>query len=829
MCDQSAMKDLKNKGLLWGLVCVLVFFCGQVSVAQSNPNSIQLTTTVDQSVSFTINSSQNPGVIYLDNATASFVSSGNDQYVITVTPNAGYTGMIDFVVQYYQRIFFPPFFLTKNTSVHIQVANGLIVSQADFVVIDSAASYMINAIANDTTAASGFRLNSIAMAQYGTASVYDDQTVEYTAGSQEVEMDFVLYTTTNDAGGHGFSTIYLVRAQDSPATQGTLRFTIGNTETQVVKLPLEGFDLTSGASLGVVDDVADGMVYVYTPNANVVGIDSLLFTDPTGLTRTVIMEMKDYATLPLAVDDEVYTAKNTSVTFDAWANDNITGNVYLEWSSSELTAQGDGVFTFDPPANFEGLLSYSYVIDNGLALHEASIDIFVGDQAPRQDIAYHFSTPEDNALVLDYDVPSDGYSITISQGPSYGFAMAYDASTTVSISCGDVSGKAFVIYTPNAGFVGQDSMVLTHCAANGNCVDYAVAIDVYGYTGTDCKCVVDCVWSGDTDRDGSVSVRDILPIARAMAYGGEGRPEIDYGRWEAQSAEDWDMYLPSGVNYKHIDADGDGIISADDAQVVDARYSDVHTLVPTDLLDFKDYPLLLLPQTTSVDSGDLLVIDIVLGTPQYPVENLQGLALGFTINPGFADSSSLNIQFYEDSWFAGNGNTLQMFQSPFDGRAEAAFGKANGNNGNGYGIIGQLSFIVEDEAEGFKDNGLSLTKQIRVTTDDVVITDEDGKMYSLPVTQTSVSLNIDRKRQVVSNEDVVLFPNPTSDRLNIYLNGGHSFDQVLVYDMMGRLQESLQVGTTRGYDLPVDHLVPGIYIVQLVTSDGPVSRKFVKK
>lgn len=811
----------------FGLIAVLALYSA-MTLAQSNPSVLDLTTITDTPVSFTVNSSSQPGVS-IDPADGSVVllSANGDSYEIQFTPTAGFTGEVVFVVRYYSSIPFPPFFAQHNILVTVLVGDAIIEAADDYVVVGPASTYIVEPLVNDTSSAPGLRLEHVAISQYGDATVTGSTTLEYTVPVDDRELDYVIYTTTDDVGGHGYATVYFARSAVNPDPTGDLSFTIGNTEKQVVKLPDTQFTLSSGANLGSVDYRADGMVIEYTPNTNVVGQDTLLFSNTAGISRTVYITINDYATLPLVIDDVVHTTVNSSITFDAFANDNMVGNVVLDSYSSELTNDSLGIFSYTPPVGFFGLKEFYYTVDDGFGFHEAKVSVFIGDQEPRDDIAYAFSTPKDNLLVLDYEVDVEGYSLAIQSGPLHGSAAAYNNAQIYSTLCGDVSATAYVIYHPQNGYVGEDSLTITYCTASGVCKDYDIAIEVYDFVGSDCKCLVDCVWEGDANNDGRISVRDVLPIARAMGQGGLSRNDIDYGTWEAQSMEDWDMYLPDGTNYKHADTDGNGVITASDVDVVATRYDDVHTLVPTDLLDYKQYPLLLIPQFTTVDSGDLVVFDIVLGSSQYPVQDLQGLAFGLNINAGLADSASMEIFFFEDSWFAANGNILQLDKTPKDGRIEAALGKANGNNGNGYGVVGQLSFIVEDEAEGFKDNGLSDTRQVRVTTEDVMIEDEQGRQYLLPSTQSSVTLRLDRSKDALKPSDLILFPNPVEDRLRMHLNGGHKMHEVAVYDAVGARLMRMSVNDN-GHTIDVQNLMQGVYILEAQTDGGVISQKFIK-
>ena len=816
------------KSLLTLFACALLGFNVQ---AQNNPDQLFFNAFTNQPMTFDVNSAQQVNIINANNCSAIPISASGNIHTIEFTPNLDFTGLADLQVQYFKSIPFPPFLRAEFIEVFVTVDNGIVTTLDAYIKLDSSNAYTIFPLLNDTSTAPGLRLQDIAQVQSGSISSLDSQSFQYNVLDPSVELDKIIYISTDDIGTKGKGFVYLAREEVNPSATGELSFTISNTETQIIKLPTEGFSIAgSSPQHGSLSDELLGMVWSYTPSTNGAEVDTFTMSNSAGVSRDVIVYIKDYSHIQLAMDDDVYTATNSAVTFDAFANDNIVGNVILDWHSTELVHDSAGIFTYTPPTDFIGVKTFAYILDNGFGLHEAEVEIYIGNIAPRTDIDYRFSTPKNTALVLNYKVPLEDYSLAVLQSPNSGFADAYDENTIVSVDCQDITGKAFIVYSPNQNFVGTDSLHIQYCTPNGDCQDYHFEVEVYENSDPNCtRCQLDCVWEGDTNQDGRVSVRDILPIAKAMGYGGEIRSNINYGHWEAQSAQDWDMSLEDGSNLKHIDTNGDGFITDDDLDEVDARYNDVHELVPTDVLAFKEFPFYLVPHSTEVDSGDLMVVDIMLGTPSAEVEDLHGFAFGISVNSGFVDSASMKLEFFEDSWFAGNGNILQMTQTPRDGRFEAAVAKSNGNNANGFGLVAQLSFIIEDVAEGFKDSGLSTTRQIKLFTEDVIIEDKFGKQFKLQDDQANVTLNLKRDKKALSNDDLVLYPSPASDLLNIHLNGGRLFSKVEVFDVLGQRILSNASDTGNHKTLPVGDLTSGIYIVQVQTSEGMISKSFMKK
>lgn len=80
---------------------------------------------------------------------------------------------------------------------------------------------------------------------------------------------------------------------------------------------------------------------------------------------------------------------------------------------------------------------------------------------------------------------------------------------------------------------------------------------------------------------------------------------------------------------------------------------------------------------------------------------------------------------------------------------------------------------------------------------------------------------------------VALFPNPTSDVLNVDFVFGQSFDaqvQVYVTDMTGKTMQQLQWTATNGKQrqtLDVSQFAPGIYMLHMISGEERVTQKFV--
>jgi hypothetical protein len=85
------------------------------------------------------------------------------------------------------------------------------------------------------------------------------------------------------------------------------------------------------------------------------------------------------------------------------------------------------------------------------------------------------------------------------------------------------------------------------------------------------------VWPGDTDNNGHVEKWDIFPIA--MYWKTKGEPRVNASRrWVAQSAIPWKLRYAT-----YADANGDGIVNAEDVLVVGLNWCKTHGDCPGSL------------------------------------------------------------------------------------------------------------------------------------------------------------------------------------------------------------------------------------------------------
>jgi len=82
------------------------------------------------------------------------------------------------------------------------------------------------------------------------------------------------------------------------------------------------------------------------------------------------------------------------------------------------------------------------------------------------------------------------------------------------------------------------------------------------------------VWPGDYNYDGTVDQYDLLYVNLALGNTGQNRPNATTD-WQGQPAQDWSSVI-EGVNGKHQDGNGDGVVDINDCQIVEDNFGSIH-------------------------------------------------------------------------------------------------------------------------------------------------------------------------------------------------------------------------------------------------------------
>ena len=328
--------------------------------------------------------------------------------------------------------------------------------------------------------------------------------------------------------------------------------------------------------------------------------------------------------------------------------------------------------------------------------------------------------------------------------------------------------------------------------------------------------------------DGIVNVEDLLPLGLRMGEIGEQRSEADLNTWYGQFSQDWQAQLNSGeINLKHLDTDGDSIVTANDTMAISKFYGRTHDLTPKSIPNFKHK--IRLRGTITANPGDVIELDLLMGDENNPAFDVYGFTFPFEYNPEFFVPESVNISFDRGTWLSYNSPFLKLSHNDKDGLIESAFTRTTGVAANGYGRIGSTRVVVVADVVGFRPDQEEI--EVPIGGGIATVTNSAGESFGALVEGTTIKIKLVKdgaeEDLPISADQLKLYPNPITDGLlNVHLNGMNEFERAVVYNLTG--QQILDTGAmlSNHAQLDVRDLDNGMYFVSVYTEEGIINKKF---
>ncbi|MEO0790722.1 MAG: T9SS type A sorting domain-containing protein, partial [Bacteroidota bacterium] len=588
----------------------------------------------------------------------------------------------------------------------------------------------------------------------------------------------------------------------------------------------ENFDLVTPPQHGTYDDSPE--VPLYIADGSFVGEDYLVFEDQQGEQLTFEVTVLDLINNAFAVEDQYNTIANAPILLRPLYNDfygNLAGCVSFglpTYGTLEPTANPSQV-TYHPPVGWTGIdrIEYTSYPPGCVGDPETeTIYILVSNFEPELE-EVELTISAGGQVPITYDIPVDASANwTVVSDPLLGSVSSVDGH---------------LVYTaPDQA--GTDQLSINYCLTDGSTTDCLVSktvlVNLQVNTANGPVCEEDCVWPGDANADGVVDLGDMLTIGRHMGTYGIARDGEDPLVWCPQSSADWGESAANGADLKHADTDGNRFIDHRDTTMVRQNLGLAHQVRPQlPLLESFDVQLM---GDIFAESGEVVALDIVIGgeiTSGYVgTEDIYGFRLPFEYDPEFIDPSTISVEFDAQAWTSYDSPVMFMTNG-VEGMFEAAYSRTNGLPTSGLGIVGTM-YVGTEDIYGFRPDG-----------DPVTVTIGGGKATAMTGAGFLGSVNIQpfeltilppaeveedlsqAEIQAELAEDLLTYPNPTANRLNIHLNGGREFSELLVTDLHGRAiiaQEGLQ---TNHFVLDLSTVPNGIYSLRLTTDEGVVTRK----
>lgn len=794
-------------------------FADPVQVSIRNSGS----SFVDQFPAFTGYSYQVIDVsnIQVGNASLLEGTSANTLKLVFI-PTSGAVGFTDVIITYYS-LTTPMHPVTK--SYRFFVANEVVITGNDQYLVDAnAIGVPFNVLSNDSISNGILTLTAVSVSNAGEAVINaTSDAILFSPDSDFLGDTWIQYIACDSAGNCSQGNVHIL-VRDS-TTQDHVVFSkfLLNTEALDILTPFEDFEIEIEPSYGTLS-VSSSIGWIYTPDAGYVGKDTFKLDLEGLVSRQYEISVYQKSNNIHARNDKFYVRPGLSVTFNVLNNDLLDYSLSSNTNPTKgtLSTIGNGSFTYTPNTGYRGIDKFSYTtcFQDTVYCETATVLIHVTDLEPDNQFSYQLQTSKDLPLLIDYPIDYTDFSYIISDEPENGSLVFYEGLQQINLPCDTLERYNMIVYEPSAGYTGVDHFEYYYCIQPSNlCYLVKVDVNVIDHPATEnCPCTVGCVWPGDTDRNGRVDMSDLLTLGNKLGKAGPYRDYINPDVWFGQHASPWNSDGNNTVQF--IDANGDGTITADDVNLISDHYYQTHDVVVKDVQQKLPFQFSIIPVQYSLDSGDVVILDIAFGNANFPVLDLKGAKFSVNIPAFMMDSASVTLDFHPNSWLAEGSPFISLGKVPWNGRIDGGFARANGNGASGYGVIGTITFIIVDDIEGFKmSNGLI---KIPITLEAGTAMDSEGTLFD--VEGDEFILTFDPNESNRNKYNLVVYPNPATDIVDIYINGKTSMESIQILDPQGRQVKSFDGLELKHHQIDVSSLPVGLYYIRLNHTEGVISQ-----
>ena len=453
------------------------------------------------------------------------------------------------------------------------------------------------------------------------------------------------------------------------------------------------------------------------------------------------------------------------------------------------------------------------------------------------------------------------FGLTVSQLKANENLVTCDAYFTYEVYDGPIPGMGGITFFNQASgdytdiawdlgdgnFSNSNSNSLDHFYATDGVYNVCLTVwDDQGCLSTFCGDVIvgtlsdicnltDCVFPGDANKDGEANFYDLLDLGVGNGLAGPQRPSATT-EWVGQLAPDWPQETVEGVNYKHLDCDGNGIIDNDDALAITTNYTPMNAPNPTAeasapliYIEFDQDTIYINPDTLSANIQ--VTAHLKIGNQALPAESVYGLALYLGYSSDLVLEDSISVAYNDNSFF---GPSNEVYWLPSNQYAEEQLDlgitRIDGNAVNGFGKIGEVVYIISaDIIDGRIHDG---DAHFPVVVKGVKMIDSLGNELDINLENTPSTLVFTKVEAESNNindpelaQKIDLFPNPATDKVVIKISDLEG-EQLEVFNNFGQLLLEKNINDSR-VELNTKDWNAGIYFVKIKTAEGVVSKRFV--
>lgn len=681
--------------------------------------------------------------------------------------------------------------------------NQLIRTREDYFITTAGQTVSLDVLGNDDSY-STIQLSDIPFEE-GVKAAIQGQRINLQAQSPGL---YHFYYTACDGARHCDEAKVTVFVMDPTSRRHTI--VLSEVFEQQLTLPLPGPDYEMVSS--TIDHVnVDGTEYFDVDLfRRDMGQNEILFENDDGKTILYKINFIDkWGENRLNTSDKVFLHPGKPAEFTLTNND-LWLNVYsiIPTSSDiQVSKTGGGRVYITPRPGFSGKSGFQYVTCAYPRCDTTTVDVYVDHFQPAKD-QFDFYVDPSIPYHIPFYSPNRDFQLGIINQPQQGNLTLSDQGHSL-------------VFTPDPGFSGEDMAKIkyTYLTDNGffESKHYIRLMpSPHSFSAT----CTDCVWPGDTDQNGVVNLADVHPIARYI--GEKGSSRYFGSLWKETPGYPWMNF--EGKDLHHIDANGDGLISLDDLEVIENFYGKTHGLYANPVT-WMDVPVFIIKSKDAVAPGEDIIFEFKIGDKDHKLFNVTGFSTDVKLEGSSLSPANVEVVRDEENWLKSHQPTMSL-KAEAEGHGQVAAGefRARSVGVKGFGTALKLRIIVEDEVEGFRSLRAK-SKGLKFIFRNLKLHTQNGVM-KLPDQEIEIPLSPAKKPNQDTLQVPSVYPNPANDEITVSWPATDNPVSLKILDMTGKQYSSFKLDSdTQRANVPVDQLSSGIYILRWKSGDKVWNQK----
>ncbi len=346
---------------------------------------------------------------------------------------------------------------------------------------------------------------------------------------------------------------------------------------------------------------------------------------------------------------------------------------------------------------------------------------------------------------------------------------------------------------------------------DGNCVSDTIQIFVPD------SCID--VYPGDANYDLVADNKDLLQIGLAYGNTGPVRPAAS-NSWVAQSCPDWSNWFNIGINQKHADCDGNGLIDANDTIPVLLNYGLTHPLKPVIIpqVNTSAPDLYLVISQDTAGLSNLINVDVYCGTGLNPIDSIYGLAFSLHYDSVLTDALTASYDITNTFFGTPGVDVISIDKNFTSGYTDFGIVRTDHQNISGNGLVCRFSIYTTGSIAGNSDVLIfSLHNVFALTANEnPIMLDAFGDSVFIDSTLNGINyLNWDAA--------VKVYPNPANNYFTV-ASSLTNISKILIINQLGEIVYNHQK-PCMSQTINVATIPNGVYVLRIETKDGVMHRK----